>query len=199
MLKEIFSGILDIFIPPRHTEQAVASLAPLALQSLLTERGLPYHDQNVSALIWELKYFASPRAGVLAGHLLAPQILEIAAEELGTPLLIPVPMHALRRRERGHNQTELLAEAVVARLNGGLDYAPRALTRTTYTTNQQGLERGKRLKNVAGSMHAAAEVKGRVCIVVDDVTTTGATFKECKRALLAGGARRVHTIALAYS
>ena len=86
------------------------------------------------------------------------------------------------------------------KLSAPFDYAPQALKRTKLTAEQQKLDRARRLKNVKGSMEAdPAVVAGRVCVVVDDVTTTGATLTEAKRALKEAGALRVHTVALAQS
>jgi predicted amidophosphoribosyltransferase len=176
--------------------------------------------------VWELKYHANPRAAMLAGELLSEELLAIASEELGRPLLIPVPMHIARRRERGHNQTEVLCEAALKALGGAgnlyektvwlrrsrpedffsgkfpapYEYAPLALKRIKLTQEQQKLGRSQRLRNVAGSMEADPQaVRGRACVVVDDVTTTGATLAEAKRALKAAGAAKVYTVALAQS
>jgi predicted amidophosphoribosyltransferase len=80
-----------------------------------------------------------------------------------------------------------------------LEYAPKALVRTVNTKTQQGLPRAERLKNIKNSMTAGPDAKkiaGRVCIVVDDVTTTGATFEEAKRALRQAGARRTSRCAI---
>ena len=205
---ELFLYIVDLLLPPRRTELLVRSLNLQILESLSSEDGLPYHDPRITALVWELKYYGTKRAAALAGGYLSEVLLAIAAEELGAPLLVPVPMHKTRRRERGHNQTELLCEHVMLALRslGGegpvLEYTPNALTRTINTKTQQGLPRAKRLKNIKNSMAAgpdAGRIAGRVCIVVDDVITTGATLAEAKRALLSCGARAVHTIALARS
>lgn len=191
--------LFNFIVPPRTTEELVESLTPEDLHAIATPQGLPYADKTVSGLVWELKYYANKRAAALAGELLGEQLLEIAGEELGRPLLIPVPMHHSRLSERGHNHTELLCKAALRHLPRAFDYAPSALKRTKPTPEQQKLDRAKRLKNVAGSMKASESVANRVCVVVDDVTTTGATFAEAKRALKAAGALRVHTVALAYS
>ena len=196
MVRAIFGALLDIFIPPRRSERLLKNVALEELFALQTEKGLPYHDPRVTALVWELKYYANARAAALAGELLAPQVVELAAEEVGTPLLVPVPMHPARLKERGHNQTELLCKAVLAHVP--LKYAPNALARVVDTSKQQGLERHRRLQNVKNSMQAEG-VEGRVCIVLDDVTTTGATLAEAERALKKAGAGVVHTLALAYS
>lgn len=175
----------------------------LALEELLalqTAEGLPYSHESVRALVWEIKYYANRRAAALAGELLAEELLAIASEELGRPLLVPVPMHKARKRLRGHNQTELLCKSALAHIHGVLEYAPQALIRIRATPEQQKLSRAQRLKNIKNSMQAdPAKVAGRVCVVVDDVATTGATLAEATRALVAAGAARVHTIALAQS
>lgn len=198
------TDMVDLIVPPRPTERVVRMLTLEQLQGLETSspagEALPYHDPRVQALVWELKYRASRRAQALAGAFLAETLLAVAAEELGKPLLVPVPMHLARRHARGHNQTELLCKAALKHLGAALQYAPSALERIVDTKTQQGLPRAMRLYNVKNSMVAEpAVVGGRVAIVVDDVTTTGATLAECKRALALAGARVVHTVALARS
>ena len=212
MLLEIFTPLLDLIVPPRRTERLVRALNMEVLQELKAasegrglDGSLPYHDPRVTALVWELKYYANRPAAVLAGEVLAEELLALAGEELGKPLLVPVPMHSARRRLRGHNQTELLCGSALRSLGeagkGGFEYVPNALIRIQNTRMQQGLERSKRLENVKNSMTAPKPkiIEGRVCVVVDDVTTTGATLKEARRALRSAGARRVHCLALARS
>jgi predicted amidophosphoribosyltransferase len=167
----------------------------------------------------------------LAGEFLAEELLALASEELGRPLLLPIPMHGSRLSERGHNHTELLCQAALAHLEApadssgkivwpamgptqdgrpedfftglsakAFDYTPRAISRIRMTTEQQKLSREARLNNLKNSMQADPKaVAGRVCVVVDDVTTTGATFAEATRALKAAGALRVHCVTLAQS
>jgi ComF family protein len=199
MLGAFVRSAVDFILPPRRTQQILSALEADDLYLLQQEGRLPYHQEEVSALIWELKYYGSKKAAALAGELLAEELLAIASEELGVPLLIPIPLHPKRRSQRGHNQTELLCETALSHLGEALDYAPHALIKTRDTPHQQKLERAKRLQNLDRSMDAEPEVRGRACIVVDDVTTTGATLAEAKRALLAAGAARVHLVALAQS
>lgn len=199
-----FSTVLSIVAPPRKTERFVATLSLEELQKLVqhTDCGetLPYQDERVRALVWEIKYYANQHALALAGELLADTLAGVAEESLGKQLLIPVPMHTKRRHERGHNQTELLCTAALAQVGDFYDYAPNALVRTKHTPQQQGLPRKKRLENMHGSMTVVdgASIKGRVCVVVDDVSTTGTTFTESKRALKEAGAQSVTCIALAH-
>lgn len=210
----MFLRIFDLIIPPRPTELTVRALAPGALMDIRpTESGaLPYHHDAVRALVWEIKYYANRRALALCGALLCEWLMEALEDTLGTPLLIPVPMHPARRRQRGHNQTELLCEAALHALSrktrsrkvpGGppLEYAPTVLVRTVHTPPQQGLTERERRRNVKDSMRVvdAARVAGRACIVLDDVSTTGATLHEAARALRHAGARSVTLLALAQS
>ncbi len=204
MLRELATILLDALAPPRASERLVRSLDAATLLALETNDGLPYHDPRAMALVWEIKYYANARALTLAGELLYERVLDAAAEEVGRPLLLPVPMHPARRRERGHNSTELLCGAVLRTLRAhgapaGVDYDAGALARVRNVPQQQGLARHKRLANMNGCMQAEARVRGRACVVVDDVTTTGATFAEARRALVAAGARSIHCIALAQS
>lgn len=126
---ELFSYLLDLILPPRPTERVVRSLNLQILESLSSEDGLPYYDPRVTALVWELKYRGTHRSAALAGEHIAEALLAAAGEELGVPLLVPIPMHASRRRERGHNQTELLCEAALKHMGNTLEYAPQALDR----------------------------------------------------------------------
>lgn len=161
---------------------------------------LPYRDERIRALVWELKYYKHTTAARLAGALLSDILIAIASEEIGKPLLVPIPMHASRLRVRGHNQTELLCEATLAHVADMYDYVPNALVRIKHTPQQQGLAKNIRINNLNGSMVVKnpSLVSGRVCVVVDDVSTTGATFTEAKRALRAAGAKQVECVALAH-
>lgn len=201
MLRFLFYPIIDVILPPREDTTRVATLTSEDLAQMRGSRGLPYRNDDVRALVWECKYRKNPRALALAGAFLADELLGIAAECVGKPVLVPIPMHKSRRRLRGHNQTEALCEAALQTLGEeAFDYVPKALVRTRATAPQQRLPRHLRLVNVKNSMKASETlVRGRVCIVVDDVSTTGATLKEAVRALHEAGAREVHTTTLAYS
>ena len=159
---------------------------------------LPYRDARVKALVHELKYHRSGDALPLAADIVREECLGIISESLSAPLLIPIPMHPTRARERGFNQTEALCEEVARGLGASVRYEPSALVRVRATVQQQKLPRRLRLTNVKFSMSAqCALIEGRSCIVIDDVTTTGSTLREARRALLCAGAAEVRCIALA--
>jgi ComF family protein len=117
---------------------------------------------------------------------------------VGGDVLVPVPVHAARRRQRGFDQAELLARGVGRRL--GLPVVP-AVTRAARTTAQHQLGRRARAANVSSAFiaHAAhaSRVRGRWVVLIDDLTTTGATFAGCARALYDAGALAVSGLALA--
>lgn len=105
--------------------------------------------------------------------------------------VIPVPLHPARKRERGFNQAELLAEALSKRANLPLR---NALERIRYTTTQTAFDRSERMENLhnAFRLRKKADVRGCRVLLIDDVLTTGSTLSECARVLKAGGAISVH-------
>jgi len=113
--------------------------------------------------------------------------------------VVPVPVHPSRRRERGYNQSELLA-ARIAYLRG-LSLKSGILLKTRNTGSQTGLEREERVENVVGSfgLRRPDRLSGRKILLVDDVVTTGSTLRECARALLESGAREVSACVAASS
>ena len=133
--------------------------------------------------------------------------LSVAAEDLveaarplevhdDVQLVVTVPMAGRRRRLRGYNQAELIARAVAKRL--GLPCDATALHRVRSTAQQAGLDLEHRRENVEGAFRAdRRRVAGRTVLLVDDVTTSGATLDACARALLAAGATAVDAWALA--
>lgn len=194
--------IFDVLLPPRGTERLARELTPEALEALARPDGtLPYHEHRVRALVWEIKYRKNKGALGLAGSFLAQRALGLCEESLSEPVLVPVPMHSARRKARGYNQTELLCEAMMNASPGSFAYAPHAIVRTRNTTPQQGLPKYRRVKNILGAMETAdaRAVAGKTCVIVDDVSTTGATSAETKRALLNAGARDAYILSLAHS
>jgi ComF family protein len=114
----------------------------------------------------------------------------------GAPLpvdvLVPVPLHPRRQRVRGYNQSMLLARELSSRLD--LPVAAGALIRRVNTPPQaKAAEAGARRRNMAGAFDCRpGALDGRRVLLVDDVTTTGATLDACARALLPkGGAASV--------
>ena len=105
--------------------------------------------------------------------------------------VVPVPLHSTRRRERGFNQSEILALAACAAL--GLAGPANALSRLTNTPSQTRLSRIKRQQNVAQAFTSQEWAHPPTTVLlIDDVQTTGATLSACTNALLEAGVSRVY-------
>ena len=106
-------------------------------------------------------------------------------------LIVPVPLHPARQRERGFNQAALLAEL----LADSMQVPSRlVLERTRYTTTQTAYDRAERMENLAGAfrLRKNRDVRDLRVLLIDDVLTTGSTLSECARVLKAAGAISVH-------
>lgn len=111
-------------------------------------------------------------------------------------LVVPVPMHPRKRRERGFHPAGELARTVATAL--GVRVEPRALQQLRTTASQTGLDRRARRRNVRGAFGASPTLRGVACIaLVDDVVTTGATLAECALALRRTGVRNVVAVCAA--
>lgn len=154
----------------------------------------PYeHAGAVARAIQRFKYEGHPElARPLASMLVLSSKLFL---KQAPELLVPIPLHAARYRERGYDQTALLAVAVAK--VAGLKLNDEALTRVKATTRQVGQSDEEREANVAGAFEASPSVKGARLLLVDDVLTTGATANEAARTLLDAGAEEVQVITLA--
>jgi len=128
------------------------------------------------------------------------RLLDADAAPLSLPLdrppdaIVPVPLHPLRRRERGFDQAELLAAALAEATR--IAVRPGLLLRTRYTDPQIGLRPHERRENVKGAFELRHPLPGsgvRV-LLVDDVYTTGATLEECAGTLRKGGAGAVYAL-----
>jgi len=111
-------------------------------------------------------------------------------------LVVPIPLHAARRRERGYNQSELLARGLESCLDWQVE--PAALKRVRPTRPQVGLNMVERRANVYGAFVAEPVlVEGKDILLIDDVRTTGATLVAAADVLLAAGAKSVSAYCLA--
>jgi len=144
------------------------------------------YEYPVSDLLTRFKFQADLAAGrVLAGVLAA----RVTAHPLGERLLVPVPLHRARLRERGFNQSERIARVLAQEL--GLPLAAALLHRPRRTADQKRLGADERARNLRGAF-AATDCRGRRIVLVDDVMTTGATANAAAAALIAAGAAEVH-------
>lgn len=151
-----------------------------------------YPGGSAGPIVHALKYggwtaVAEPMAARLA------RLAWPADVERERAALVPVPLAAVRERERGFNQSALLARALAARW--GVPAWCDVLLRTRATESQTRLTPDQRRHNVSGAFRADAAARSRLhgahIVLIDDVVTTGATLVACAAALVAGGARIV--------
>ena len=122
-----------------------------------------------------------------------PQIQQLLAQ---SDCVIPVPLSAKRLRERGFNQSALLARQLSAK-----HVDDEVLCRLRHTAPQSGLDRAARLNNLLHAMAVnpsrRSAVSNRRILLIDDVLTTGSTLTVCTHALLSAGAKQVNCAVLA--
>jgi ComF family protein len=187
--------------------------------------GIPFISREVEthpcgACVTHRKYFTIARAlGAFEGSLqeaihrwkyegktyLTPFFADWMAEGLNRhwepgslDLLIPVPLHTRRLRERGFNQSLLLVRELSCRT--GIPYRKSILQKKKSTIPQVNLSGVEREKELRGTFHVIGkeELSGLSVLLIDDVYTTGATVDECSKVLLRGGAKRVDVLTLAH-
>jgi ComF family protein len=143
-----------------------------------------FYQGILAQSIRAIKYRPSPRLlKLLSGHLHG--LSSRLAEQTGIDVLIPVPMHAHRQAKRGFNQAEVLATAMAR--SSRLPASP-ALVRSRFTRPQADCSEDERKSNLSGAFVLASGLlperfHGKVLGLVDDVSTTGMTLRECAQIL----------------
>ncbi|MBP6858037.1 MAG: ComF family protein [Candidatus Pacebacteria bacterium] len=162
-----------------------------------------YGNVLVSEAIWNLKYKHKGQEAKLLTKNASVLLSEIIAEHLqsDTPsniVLVPVPQYRKKTETRGFNQSTLIAKWFASEIPNSK--VQEVLIKNKETVPQSHLsDRKMRLKNIANTMVVKNKVdRDKIYIVVDDVTTTGATFLEATRALKSAGAKNILCIALAH-
>lgn len=153
-------------------------------------------------LIHKFKYYRHLTSGKLLGHMLA-DYLKYQSEEhsqwVRPDLIIPVPMHWMRRWQRGFNQADVLAHYLAQALD--IPLATHLLKRIHKTPAQKELSRNERQKNLRNAfsipVKLRAHLQGKNIALVDDVVTTTATVREISQLLTKAGAKDVQVWALA--
>lgn len=168
----------------RCPEPGASCQAPLDFQASLF-----LHESRAAQAVRRLKY---SRVTSLI-HPLAELIRE-GFESLGEnewDAVVPIPIHWTRRSSRGFNQAECLCSALPREI-----VRPSILKRTRRTRPQVGLDQAHRARNLRGAFRASSEVVGLRILLVDDVTTSGHTARECAQALKQAGAVSVGLLTL---
>ena len=187
---------------------------------------LDYRHPPVKKALWLLKYKGKKGVAKIFAELLYGQILEELSElslleNFREPLLMPIPLSRKRRNERGYNQAELICKEIVkihlspspSPWQGEGGQGPgevwtletNILIKPKETEHQARIkDRGIRLKNIIGSFAVknsrenTNRIKDRNIILIDDITTTGATLNEARKILKAAGARKIIAFTVAH-
>ena len=159
-------------------------------------RSFGYYSAELAGLIHGLKFHKRKNLA----EILVPFMVETfyaSWKQTDFDLVLPVPLHTKRRRDRGYNQSELLARSLALRVD--IPFSDSLLIRTRSTSSQVGLSDLQRRENVRNAFRCAdpGRTAGRRILLIDDVMTTGATAKSTAQALIRGGALRVSVLTLA--
>jgi competence protein ComFC len=145
----------------------------------------------VRQIVLDFKYGRQIHLRHLVGRWLIAALADERLRNVTFDVIVPVPLHPARERERGFNQSALLAELLS--VHTSLRAKP-VLERVRYTTTQTAYDRAERMQNLHGAfrLRKTADVRGLRVLLVDDVLTTGSTLNECARVLKTAGALSVH-------
>ncbi|MFN4147476.1 MAG: ComF family protein [Runella sp.] len=151
---------------------------------------------KVQQLLHHLKYRNRPEVGEVLGNIYG-QELKATHSLLDLDLLIPVPLHARKKKQRGYNQSEVLAKGLSQ--STGIAFSSEILIRAKDTDTQTRKTRIERFENVSGIFEVVnpSLIKGKKIGLVDDVLTTGSTLESAAGVLLQHGAAEIIIITLA--
>ena len=154
------------------------------------------YDDRLQKIIHEMKFYRKPSLARKIGKAMASLMIENTILQ-SVQYLIPVPLHKIRLRERGYNQSVLLAKVISQQTH--IPVENNCLKRIRNTRPQSKLNAEERRTNVVGAFRVSRQVKisGKMVILIDDVFTTGATLQECAIQLLNIGARQVFALTAA--
>jgi ComF family protein len=168
----------------------------LAAPAFSVARALGQYERVLMDVIHRFKYGGKTSLGERLGEFMADyRYPSLAITDYS--LIMPVPLHPRRLRQRGFNQALILAREISRRFSLQLDFS--SLQRLVFTEPQVGLGKDRRDLNIRGAFQVpdAGRIKGEKIILVDDVYTTGSTVKECARILMQNKAEQVAVLTLA--
>jgi len=158
------------------------------------------YEEPIRSMILKLKYGDNGFiAKALAPYLAAIYLKYIQQNFDSPPIIIPVPLHKTRYRERGYNQSEILAKELASYIK--LPIMTKVLIRHRKTIIQKDMDIAARTKNLQGAFSVLPEevekIKNQNILLLDDVYTTGATTKECANVLRTNGIKNIAILTIA--
>jgi competence protein ComFC len=216
-LKIAYERILDIILPRNTLQYKCLRMSDCEVEDMVLDniRSISrdhmtalfdYRNRSVRMMIWMLKYqknteIASKFATALEHYLIGALSDRILFDNFDNPILIPMPLARVRRRERGFNQVELVAHALYVSNETLCHLDATSLRRIKNTQSQTTtIDKEEREENLRNAFHVTKRnmISDRNIILLDDVITTGSTMNEGRVALLDSGARQVWCVALAH-
>lgn len=183
----LFQLIIENIFPERPDHRVVRQLS---LHDLLLQLNpievdgiihlLPFSEPNVRATVHEAKFQHNEKAWSLLGGVLAKYLKHYPNETI----LIPIPLSRKRQRKRKYNQVTEVAKKALS-ISNHVKLSEKVLVRLRDTKPQTSLNRNERLSNMTGAFGTVrpSSLKNKNLIILDDVTTTGATLKAAEEAL----------------
>jgi ComF family protein len=213
-----FNTVADALFPIHPAEREALAMHENDLFKLLpraTDAPIPeacsifhYKDERVFHLVWSIKYKKSLKGAALAAHALFRVLrsFQSVMPENMRILIIPMPITKARRRERGFNQCELIADAI-ERLDPEKRFlfAHDLLIRVRHTSRQTLKDRRERLKSIQDTfavnekaLPSRSDLEGYFVVVIDDVITTGSTIRDAVGTLRRAGFKNAYGLSLAH-
>jgi len=215
-LKSFMSLILDLILPKNIEETNIENMSEIDILNEVPEANdiknihfkslLQYRNKITRKAIWAIKYNKNQKlirkfSVLLYEFILENTIDETAFNNFDNPLLIPIPMHKNNIKERGYNQSELIAKEIYKIDEGkNFELTLDALLKEKETPHQSTLKNKiERLKNLKDCFSANEnKIKNRNVILIDDVITTGTTMTEASKTLRKAGAKKVIGFSIAH-
>ncbi len=182
--------------PDIHGEDHLCGECISAKQFFSTARAFGRYEGTLLTAIHRFKYGGKISVGTALGRMMAHRKYSgLVFEDFS--LVIPVPLHVKRLRERGFNQSVILAREIAQTYDIPLNFV--SLERKIETKQQTALKKSERPKNVRGAfiVRTPGTIEGKKILLIDDVLTTGSTLRECARVLIRNGAKEVAALTLA--
>lgn len=205
-MNNYFDAFLDLIFPPKCEVCKSSSKEALCQDCFNSVKFMKPHlgihsvtsyDDVVRSALHQLKFNNKKRLAQPMGLLMVQylsQTMHLDLKEID--VLVPVPLHPNRLKQRGFNQARLIALSIHQYFGITVE---NALLRIIDTKPQFDLSRNERFENVKGAfaMNKASHIFNKKILLIDDIYTTGATIAECANTLRAAGAKRTDILTLA--